>query len=482
MKKNRFMKVAFFALLFAAAQFSFGQSKLDAEPITPELKVAADNVILLSTSDPDKANSELIKVIRKYKKESELASLARYFYEQEQIPLARFTGQKAYEKGPEYLPALSVLGDTYVKTGELGKAGQMFDVILRIDPTEKSTMLKTVDVYRNVNPEVAKETLIKLKEMDPSYYQADRELAAIYYATNDIPQAIEAFARYFKAYPQGDDKSKQEYALALFVSGQYEKSLEVVEDAIKTAPKEVSLTRMRFFNLFETDRHNDAKKAMDEHFSLYHDTIYNFSDYLYKGKLLDALSDTEGAITAFEKSLSLNADNLDTYVALSNAYRDSGNMPKAIETYKSYLAKKGDKAELRDRMTFGRLYYTAAQKEKDAAIRTQYVKDGMAEFAYVAEKSPESGSAPFWIARINILADPEKPHDIVKEYYEKALALFAQDNSTKSSRMECYNYFTFYAFHKDDYAAAREYNKKALEIDPENEMARNIAEALKKLK
>ena len=480
MKKKSLFKTALFALFLAGSQVAFAQANLDAEPISPELKTTADQIIGLMSSDPDKANKEVTSLTKK-KKEVELTSVGRYFYDAKQLPLAKIVGEAAYDKKPTYLPALNLLGETYLKLGDLGRAGQKYDEILTIEPNEKSVMLKTADVYRKVNPEVAKEIMHKVKEVDPGYYQADRDLAALYYSTNDVSKAIEHYDLYFKAYPKGDAKSRQDLAVLLFLSGEFDRSLTTVNEALKENPNDVALTRMKFFDLYELGRYNEAKEAMDSHISKYNDTLYNYSDYLYMGKLHDNLGDAKSAITAYEKSVKLNPDNAEAYKSLSDAYKSADDYANAIVAYKTYMEKLGDKAVIRDNLVFGRLYYSAAQAEKDEAVKTQYIADGVKQFQEVETRVPDNYNGPFWLARINILSNPNEPQDIVKEYYEKTLKVL-ENSDNKAVKVECYNYFTFYSIHHDDNASARQYNAKALEIEPDNALALQIYEALKSMK
>ncbi|MDQ9809026.1 hypothetical protein RFX75_19850, partial [Acinetobacter baumannii] len=65
-----------------------------------------------------------------------------------------------------------------------------FDEVLTIDPNNVAALKRNAFVYKNVNPHVAIDALNKIKEIDPSYKEADKELGDIYYKLDKYKDAV----------------------------------------------------------------------------------------------------------------------------------------------------------------------------------------------------------------------------------------------------------------------------------------------------
>ena len=87
-------------------------------------------------------------------------------------------------------------------------------------------------------------------------------------------------------------------------------------------------------------------------------------------------------------------------------------------------------------------------------------------------------------ARLNTQLDPDSKQGLAKPYYEKLIDLIApradKDATERARLIESYRYMIAYYFIvQDDKATAKDYAQKLIEIDPENEIAKQVLDATK---
>jgi Tfp pilus assembly protein PilF len=87
-------------------------------------------------------------------------------------------------------------------------------------------------------------------------------------------------------------------------------------------------------------------------------------------------------------------------------------------------------------------------------------------------------------ARVNAQLDPDSKLGLAKPYYEKLIELIeprAQKDATERARIiESYRYMIAYNFIvKEDKEQAKMYAEKLIQIDPENEIAKQVLDATK---
>ena len=123
-----------------------------------------------------------------------LTAMARIYWEagmQEQADAYVAMGKKVDGRSA----ALSVLeGDMALDRHEVGRACQLYEQATYFNPTCREAYLNYARVYRQINPRLATEKLLALKQTLPDCIEADRALAEIYYDTNQFARAIDAYA------------------------------------------------------------------------------------------------------------------------------------------------------------------------------------------------------------------------------------------------------------------------------------------------
>ena len=222
---------------------------------------------------------------------------------------------------------------------------------------------------------------------------------------------------------------------------------------------------------------------------------YIARDYLTYGELLTSNDRIDEAVVQFDKALAVP----ETPATAIRQIADNLNKkhPEAAAKYfRKYIDALGENAQASDYYTLGQSYYKAAALltrdtvSTDAPVRLAQCLDRADEaFAVVSERIPESHLGPLFRARVNSLRDPEATAGLARPYYEKvAEIVLGRENPVKERRelVESYRYLSYYYYVKYDARkqtadrdAALDYCARILELDPDNDVAHQLQDALK---
>lgn len=497
MKKNLFCILTMSALMAFGVESAIAQRSYECPDLNPEWKTMADKVIQLNMDDPDQANKQYMALAKKIKKNKEdLVAVGTYFLENDNYPAASQCAKAVYDLAPDYIPGLMFSGEVYMKAQNWGAAGQKFDEVLTIDPNNVSALKRNAFVYKNVNPHVAIDALNKIKELDPNYVQADKDLGDIYYKLDQYKDAIEHYEVYYKAVPKDKDldlRSCENFLQSLYSQASFDRMLEITPEVLPLAPKDIVLRRMDFFakvnKIGEAMDYDAALKAAEDASIYLTDTEYADSsyislDYEYAAALAKEKNDIPTAITAYEKALQKDPAKLNNYKELAKLYSRNKQADKAIETYKAYMEKKGDKVDLTDQYGLGMEYIKATRIVEDPAKRAEYIAAGDEAFNKVLAEKPDYYKAVMQQAALHI-TDSTKPEDEPKALYEKALNMMPttgeEATAANPSRLIAAQYLAFYFAQKEDFDTCRTYVNIMLQADSESEVAKGFDATLKSM-
>lgn len=475
MKKIFSTGVALLVLMCFSFIPAMAQSgKVEYPTLDPEDEQQVLNICDLQKTNPEEADDTFLKLVRRSRDKKKVTAMGRLFLEKNIYPYAKMCADKVYELDAQYIPGLMLFGDVCIMRKDWGTAGQKFEEVLMVDSTVTEAILKNVQVYKYVNPLVAKEMLQRLKRQDPSNYTADKELGDICYGLDEYKEAAAAYGAYYANAPEADLNAVKNYVLSLYATQDFAKALEVANATLPKDPKDINLRRMKFYNLYETKDYQGASAAMD-YFNAgeYPDSLYTYRDYNYRGLTFEQLKDYSGALQAFTKATELNPSAAAVYKSLSNIYSKMGMMDESIKNYQTFIDSLGTRAELTDLFGLGRVYYTGLTKGADSTKAEAYVKEGDKVFAKISADAPTSYLGPLWRARVNNVLNSRVPNDSVYAYYQEAVKRL-EGKEDKAAEGEAYSYFAWYALQKDDEANALKYCDLLLALDPTNTMAQQI--------
>lgn len=488
MKKNFIRIVALSAFLAMGVNAAQAQTRsYDCPPVKPEYQALAEQVVQLNMEDPEKANKVYMNLSKKIRGNKEdLVAVGTYFLENNNYPAANQCAKAVYEIDPTYVPGLMFSAEVFMKAQRWGEAGGRFDEVLAIDPNNINALRRNAFVYKNINPHAAIDYLNKIKEVDPTYTDADKNLGDIYYKLDDYTKAIDSYNKYYTATPKEEGKidiaACENYLLALFSMSakddtNLDKIIAIANEIKPLAPKDIIIPRMEFFAKYskiETAMDYDgaiktAKEAEDyitnKQFA---DSVYMYTDYDYAAKLAKEEGNIAEAINYFELAASdlekkaegitdekKKEDNTNKrgsyYYEISNLYVRNQQAEKGIEVFEKYLALLGDKADISDKYSMGTKYLAAYQQENITPEQKKTYHDKAVEIFKGITTAETTNRLPIVMA-YQMLArlsntDSNKPLEEVHNYYIKVLNE-SEDEAIKSKasnpRFEAARYLFFY--------------------------------------
>lgn len=460
---------------------------LAAQTPVPEWQAGVEKVKSMIKASPEQAADAAEELLKgKNKKNVELvASVARAYLEEGKLPEAESyleMARKADNKAPE----VSLLeGDIALARKDVGKACQLYEQAIYFDANCKDAYLRYAEAYKTASPSQAIEKLNQLKALFPDCKEADKELAEVYYAANRFDKAAETYARFIDT-PLATEDDLLQYAFALFLNHDFEKSLEVSRKGLQKDARHAAFNRLVMYNNVDLKRYDEAEKAADAFFNASDNADYSYLDYRYHGTLLSALKKYDQAIGEYDKALEKDATQIGVWREIADAYEQQADYPQAIAAYQKYYdSLDGDEKTSEALFRLGRLYYGEGTSSDTVAVlparRMEALQAADSIFALVAAQAPDSYVGDMWRARAHSAMDPETTEGLAKPYYEKMVDMLLAKNDPKydAALIECYSYLGYYHLLKSDYEASKTYWNKILAIDPENATARKALDGMK---
>ena len=281
------------------------------------------------------------------------------------------------------------------------------------------------------------------------------------------------------------DKSKLEdvditnYAMAGYLSQKRQKSLDMALYGLNKNPRNAAWNRLAFYNYTDEGKVEEALKYADRLFNASDSAKISGYDYTYYGQAYLANKQNDNAIDMFKKAMNANADNKDlansNKKSLSDAYLAKGDYANAITYYEEYLSNVKEPTAT-DLAGLGSIYTTMAASQTGEEQKATYLKADEV-YKQLGEKFPANiDFANFLRARVNSNLDPETKEGLAKPFYEALANSLSQktdrDNVDNTRLIEAYRYLGYYHLLKDEKTTADGYWKKVLELDPENETAK----------
>lgn len=438
-------------------------------------------------ADFDKQVKELYKENKK--NADALVAIGRTFYNNKDLTNAGLFADYALQRNTKSADAHILKGDIAVSNDDGSTAAQEYQQAIYFAPKNPDAYYKYAMILRGRNPEDAVATLEELRKQVPDY-PVDALAARIYYHTKNpnLEKAAEYYGKVTDVTKMEDEDIK-DYATIEWMLGNKDKSIEVAKAGLTKDPKWSTLNRLVFWN--STDK-NYTDQALD-----YADRLFNKSDsanvtaddYAYYGTALKQAKRWDDAIKAYTTSLEYLEKDPNAIVSkpilyknMSDVYNEKGDYDNAL----AYVEKSIDAKEnpsFSDYNSLGSQYLEIASKRsqaKDAAGAKAAYKKADDTYAKIAQKFPEQENYCNYVrGSINSALDPDSKLGLAKPYYEAlASALEAKTDRTENQNAmlkTAYQYMIVYEFNgRQNKAAAKEWAEKMLEVDPTNEIAKQV--------
>jgi tetratricopeptide (TPR) repeat protein len=313
-----------------------------------------------------------------------------------------------------------------------------------------------------------------------------RELAEKYYADNLGAKAAEQYGKYIKN-PNHFAQDEVRYVQLLFFGEKYKESLDLATNLIgKLNPADSKVFYMKRMQLYNLVQLQDWAKAVEAGRSFFANAVpqgsnYEVRDYTDYGQALQNAGLPQEAISAYEKAIELNPNNVDLIRFMGDSYADAENFVKAAEYYQRLVDSGNNKSN--DLFTLSNYYLGIASSDAlDAATKADALNKSQKYIDEVDKLVPRNVQIVNQKAKIAKFREGDSNNGAALNAYNELLSIL-EEKENKDDYMRyykyAYNYLATYYFNKGDKATAKTYYQLWLKNDPDNESLRNYVNSLK---
>lgn len=442
----------------------------------------ATKIIKSGAEDKDKQVTAVFKTVKKDAKA--VAGIGRAYLDAKDYDNADKYADLAIKANKNCAAGYVLKGDICVMKDDGGAASSWFENATTLDPQDPEGYRRYAQINAKADPDGSIAKLEQLRSIDPSY-PVDLVAAEIQSKAGRADAAIEYYAKV--DLDKMEDYQLADYASTLFLKQKYEESLKVSSFGNNKFPRYGSLNRLSLLNNVNLEKYEEAIKFGERLFNSSDDVKYTALDYINYGTALQKLKKNDEAIKAFEKVVNTRTFDMEQRISvfknLSDVYKSMGDYPKALEYYEKYV--KGNQTKMTANIKNGlaQLYRTMAIDENSTPEQKQEaIAKADKVFSEIAEEFPAFKQAvTAQRAKLPFILDPYDQAGAAKPHYDQLIEIIngleSKDASDTKQLKEALSYnMVYYVKISEDIAKAKEYANKILEIDPENAMAKQVAE------
>jgi Tfp pilus assembly protein PilF len=402
-------------------------------------------------------------------------------------------------------------GELYLVRGEnskrqnyfLGLASGRYEQALYYAPQNNEARTGQAEIFLlGGNYNESGEYLDMVLSKDSNYIPALKIYGELEYTLGKYDKASALFGRYM-AIAEYSDKDLSRYITILYFNKEYAKANALIMPVLAKEPENAVMLRLNGYTCYELGKYPEGLAAMTKFFDLRTVADTNKiipSDYEYTGKLYSRSGNDSLSILYFKKAIEMDSTKSGLLEDISKSYEKQKKYLLAVENYKKYILYKNGNVASAIYFSLGKdllLLANEASTNSDSLQRPVYLANADSAFSKVIEMSPNSYLGYLWHARVAAALDPETIQGLAKPDYEKALSILEQKTDKekyKSDLIEGYRYMGYYTYlqyetaknAKDDLTKdefknlSYNYWQKVLDIDPENDVAKQAMNALKK--
>ena len=412
--------------------------------------------------------------------------------------------ERAKKVNSKYSGIYVVEGDMFMKQGKVGEACSRYDNALYFNKSDKVALLKSAKVYKNVNEKIALENLNKLIAIDPNYIPAYAVIGDIHYAVGRNQAALDAYEKFIAI--QGVPMAQHEsYAQLLYFTGQYDKADEKIKSILAIDPNNLVMKRIEAYNSFRRENFTLGLEQMNNFMKIMPEERHIYQDYTTLAQLAAKERQTQLALEAFQKAIDKDPERATgekIYLQMAAAAQGARMFPEAVGFYEKYFENETSPG-IQDFNSYGlicrsaAMYYIApeniasvttpeAEAAYEAALK-EFVQKGDKAYATVIERNPDIYHGYFGRASIIALLDvydgakARKVEGYAKPLFEEALKIMLENNTDGVRNKEiitAYRYLVSIFYANNDMPSTIEYSKKILQVDPNDEGAKETLDQL----
>lgn len=361
---------------------------------------------------------------------------------------------------------LVLLGNAYLKKNDGGKAVTSYENAAAIDPASAKPHYAIGLVYlRSRNYDAAEVAFTKALQVDPAYTLAYKELGELYYQKKNGEQAVRHYKKYLELTERPGD-GKLRYAFFLFMAKDFQLANKVFASIIAAGNVSATTKRYYAYSLYEAGEFEKSAAAFKTFFEENGGKDTDALDYNYYGKLLLKQNNDSLAIKTFEKSLSIEENQPEVFQLYGETLLKAKKYDEASRAFETLATMK--QLSSQDLYALGRAYYFNSQYEKADTV-----------FQKLMVLQPNMTVVHVWAARVKSNLDPESENGLAKPFYEAVIEKCEPSpEKNKAELKEAYSYLGYYHFLKQEKAVCKSYWEKVLQLDPNDNKAKEALKAL----
>lgn len=450
-----------------------------------------ENNVSLAKENFDKALSS----IRKKDYDEKLLVASAYISSENKLPKEAIAiAQDVINADYTNANAYNILGKAYLAENNFNEAFSAFRNAISYDESLLDAKLQlAIITKRGRGFAEAIKACEEILAVNPKYAPALREIADSYYlwSVQDSSKKEENMVKaeeYFQKYISASDNSleaRMKYADFLLVTGEYTK-LESLANSLKN---EEGVNNRIFRYLGYAGYHNAnyavAVEGLEKYISKAKKTIGR--DHLYLGvSYLNIAKENNGyyakGIESLKQAIKVDPEVAEEFHALGLELFRKNNLKEAIDVFVISGGIKGQSNYVYDNYYAGYCYYVLG-RDDESGNNEQSLKEADKYFAIAIEGDAKLAEAYFFKARTNRLIKGDEAYKKVYEAYSGFIKQLTEagdlDKADNKDRViEAYTSLATYHANQEENTESIKFFNKVLELDPQNEFAKNTIKAL----
>ncbi|MEO5905121.1 MAG: tetratricopeptide repeat protein, partial [Saprospiraceae bacterium] len=392
---------------------------------------------------------------------------------------------KARDLNPKVGQYWAHMGDGHRLAGDNGSAMTAYERAVEIDPKNTEAYIRMARIWRaakQINDAIPH--LKKAMELAPDDARPIKDLYELYIYNNQYDKVVPLLEKYIALSGTDVEARVRLVKFLAFQAKDYERAITEGEKLLLTNPGQYTLHRWLAWSYIgqakimeaakiEGDSIDEAKlkeywkKALDQSVLLFDDIAKKDDRKAYPEDYdhwaLSALKNgsLEKARHVYKKYIELEPSRAnEIYGTLAKTFYDSAYYPQAIEYYKLKSVEKP----------------LSTTEEYYHALSHYHLKQNLesdSAFARILTATPNYAQGHLYRARIANRIDSTQTLFLALPHFEKFIEFASVDPvKNKKPLLEAYQWMGVYYVQNGDNAKGKEYFLKMLEIDPENEKAK----------
>ncbi|MBO4723083.1 MAG: tetratricopeptide repeat protein [Muribaculaceae bacterium] len=448
--------------------------------------------ILLENNNPKEAEKLFKQAEKCSKKDPKLAiAIANAYYTADPNAYAKQIEKNcnnAFKWNPKDPDYYIFKGDDLGIKKEWGQAAGQYELAFGYEPANIESRVKFANVDFFLNEVRAVEALEELLTLVPNSALVQRELAEKYYEASaikgNLPKAVECYGKYYDN-PNHFVKDEVRYAQLLWMTKEYDKAIDVCNTMIANAESPVYKFlgyRLKFYSLCGKEDWESAVNTGNEFFALPENeaTPYSVTDYSYFANALNKTNRSAEALSVFEKAIAQYPDNADLKAQLASIYNKNKEYDKAAQLRQQIID--GGDYTTSDLYQLVAAYCRVGENTQDDAVKQNAVDKARVSVKEMLDKEPNDMNYLNLAARVEVMAENNEYKGGALDYYKRLLSAVDSNRSDENASyyyQNVYRYLATYYKNNGQMDVAKDYYRKWLENDPDNENLRKFVENLK---